>query len=166
MPPDGSPPSRSPSAALVKAARARVRELTPDGLREAQRAGAVVVDLREREEVVQSGTIPGAIHVPRGVLEFAADPESPVHQPPLDPARHTVLFCAVGGRSALAVLTLEALGYRDVVHLAGGIEAWRAEGLPTRAWPEPPAVSAGQAAHGPDEPLQHRDEHESGGQGE
>lgn len=134
MPPDEPPTPRSASAALVAAARVQVRELTPGELQEARRAGAAIVDLREPEELMETGIIPGAIHVPRGMLEFAADPEGPVHQAPLDPARPTVLYCAVSGRSALAALTLRALGYGSVAHLADGLDAWLAEGHPVTPW--------------------------------
>jgi rhodanese-related sulfurtransferase len=127
------PPPRSArsSAELVAAARARVRELSVQQLIAAREAGAVVVDVREREELPPTGTIPGAVHVPRGVLEFVADPASPLHHPALDPARPVVLYCAVGGRSALAADSLRALGYVDLAHLAGGMQAWLASDLPT-----------------------------------
>ncbi|HWJ32388.1 MAG: rhodanese-like domain-containing protein [Gemmatimonadaceae bacterium] len=158
MPPEDSSPSRSWSAALVEQARVQVRGLTPGELRDAQRAGAVVVDLREAEEIVQSGIIPGALHVPRGVLEFAADPDSPVHRAPLDPTRPVVLYCAVGGRSALAALTLQAMGYGSVAHLAGGVEGWLVDGHPLLPWPEASGVS--EVTGCPREPLKHGDQDE------
>jgi rhodanese-related sulfurtransferase len=84
------------------------------------------VDLREPDEVANSGTIPGAVHAPRGMLEFYADPASPYHRAEFDPARRTILYCASGGRSALAVEALQQLGYGQVAHLDGGFKAWAA----------------------------------------
>ena len=65
------------------------------------------------------------------MLEFYADPTSPYHRLEFDPARRTILYCASGGRSALAARTLRDLGYADVAHLDGGLKAWIAAGLPT-----------------------------------
>lgn len=119
------------AADLVRDARARVEELDPARTAaELEGGGAVLVDLREAEERRAEGAIPGALHVPRGVLEFAADPASPAHRPGLDPSRRVILHCASGGRSALAALALHELGYERVAHLAGGFKAWAAEGRP------------------------------------
>lgn len=85
----------------------------------------VVVDVRDGTEREQEGAIPGSIHVTRGMLEFAADPESPVHNDALAPDRHIILYCGTGGRSALAAKTLLDMGYTDVASLAGGFAAWR-----------------------------------------
>jgi rhodanese-related sulfurtransferase len=62
------------------------------------------------------------------MLEFYADPTSPYHRPEFDPARRTILYCASGGRSALAAETLTQLGYANVGHLDGGIKAWTSSG--------------------------------------
>jgi len=88
------------------------------------------VDIREAHEVAQSGTLPGAVHAPRGFLEFLADPESPMHKKELA-GRKLVLFCASGGRSTLAAKTLYDMGI-DACHIAGGIAAWSAAGGPIR----------------------------------
>jgi len=90
--------------------------------------GAVLVDLREPDERVQHGVIPGAVHAPRGMLEFYADPASSYHRPEFDPNRRTILHCASGGRSVLAADTLKQLGYGNVAHLEGGITAWKESG--------------------------------------
>jgi rhodanese-related sulfurtransferase len=87
---------------------------------------AVLVDVRETVERELEGTIPGSVHAPRGLLEFKADPESPVYLDALRPDRPIILFCGTGGRSALAAKTLLDMGYEDVSSLAGGYEAWRA----------------------------------------
>lgn len=89
----------------------------------------VLVDIREPGELEQTGTIPGAIHAPRGMLEFYADPTTAYHRPEFDPRQRTILYCASGGRSALAADTLMTLGYRKVAHLDGGLKAWREAGL-------------------------------------
>ena len=124
--------SQSTIAALVASARLQVENLSSEEmLRELTADNAVLVDLREPEERAATGSIPGAIAVPRGMLEFRADPSSPYHLPDFDPAERVILFCASGGRSALGVLALKQLGYRNVAHLAGGLNAWMAEGHPT-----------------------------------
>ena len=117
-------------AELVEQARAEVPELSPAELAAELRGDVLLVDVREQDERVRNGTILGSVHVPRGVLEFAADPTSPWHDPLLEPGRRTLLFCAVGARSALDGAALRRLGYRDVAHLAGGLDAWKREGLP------------------------------------
>ena len=88
------------------------------------------VDLREAAEVAKSGTIKGAVHVPRGFLEFMVDPASPMHKPELAGGKGLVLFCASGGRSTLAARTLMDMGLTRVAHVAGGFEAWKAAGGP------------------------------------
>jgi rhodanese-related sulfurtransferase len=119
------------AAQLVAEARSAVENLTPDQVAaEIARGDALLVDLREPEERVQNGTIPGAVHAARGMLEFYADPASPYHRPEFDRARRTILYCASGGRSALAAQTLRVLGYTDVAHLDGGFKAWIASGRP------------------------------------
>jgi len=119
------------AADLVGAAKAEVEDLDPDAVeRELARGDAILVDLREAEELDATGRIPGAVHVPRGMLEFRADPTSPYHQAPLDPSKRVILHCASGGRSALAAATLKEMGYEDVAHLDGGITAWKDAGKP------------------------------------
>lgn len=118
------------AADLVAKAKAEVENLTPAQVADERDNGAVVVDLREPAELAADGMIAGAIHAPRGMLEFWADPTSPYHRPELDPARRTILYCASGGRSALAARALAELGYRDVAHLDGGIKGWIQAGLP------------------------------------
>lgn len=115
---------------LVEEALREVVELTPAETAAAVEQGAVLVDLREAFELRAEGRIPGALHVPRGVLEFVADPHREFHLPEFDPDRRIILHCAVGIRSALSAVTLQRMGYPDVAHLAGGIDAWRDAGLP------------------------------------
>ncbi len=116
---------------MIAGAKSRIRNLTSLEVQtRAQEQGVVLVDIREPAELDEHGRIAGAVHVPRGLLEFKADPTSPLHQPDLDPQRGTIVFCAAGSRSALAVETLQELGYADVAHLDGGIAAWKQAGLP------------------------------------
>ncbi len=89
--------------------------------------GSVFVDVRESQEWNQ-GHVAGAVSVPRGLLEFMADPESPMHKPELSGNKPLILYCASGGRSALASKTLKDMGYENVCHIAGGIQAWAAAG--------------------------------------
>jgi rhodanese-related sulfurtransferase len=85
--------------------------------------GALIVDVRDAPELHSAGKVKGAKHVPRGMIEFRADPESPYHDPDFDPARTVIVYCASGGRSALTGKTLQDLGYRDVRNL-GGFKDW------------------------------------------
>jgi len=119
------------AAELVAEAKNRVDNLDVDAVAREIADGALVVDLREEAERRKTGAIPGSVHVPRGLLEFKADPSAPTHLAALDPARRTVLYCAAGSRSALAVVTLADLGYTDVAHLDGGMQAWGDAGRPT-----------------------------------
>ncbi|MGH6718571.1 MAG: rhodanese-like domain-containing protein [Alphaproteobacteria bacterium] len=91
----------------------------------------VFLDVRDGPELAKTGTIPGAIHVSRGMLEFAADLESPYHKPALDRAKRVIVNCGSGGRSVLACKTLLEMGYPNVVNLAGGMNGWLQAGLPT-----------------------------------
>lgn len=119
------------AAALVAKARQEIRGIDVDqAAREVANDGFVVVDVREPGELTEQGRIPGSVHAPRGMLEFHADPETPYHLEPLQPTRPVLVYCAKGSRSALACLTLQQLGYREVVNLDGGFEAWRQAGHP------------------------------------
>jgi len=82
------------------------------------------VDVRETQEVQNTGGLPGHVHVPRGLLEFLVDPESPMHKPELSSGKRLVVYCASGGRSALAAKTLQDMGVENVCHIAGGFTAW------------------------------------------
>ena len=117
-------------AEMVAEAKQRVENLTVDQVAvELEQGDALLVDLREPGELAQ-GSIPGAVHAPRGMLEFWADPSSPYHRAEFDPSRRVVLYCASSGRSALAAETLAEMGYTDIAHLDGGFRAWKEAGLP------------------------------------
>lgn len=117
------------AAELVAEAKQRIENLTVDQTAEEREAGALLVDLREPSER-QQGSIPGAVHAPRGMLEFWADTTSPYHRAEFDPNSRVVLYCAGGGRSALAADVLQQMGYGNVAHLEGGFNAWKAAGRP------------------------------------
>lgn len=121
------------AAQLVQDAKSGVENLTPDQVAAEIAAGkALLVDVRDAPERA-NGTIPGAIHASRGMLEFYADPSSPYHKGEFDPGRRVILHCASGGRSALAAQTLKSMGYTDVAHLDGGFKAWQAAGKPVES---------------------------------
>lgn len=116
--------------AMMEAANASVPRITPAQAGEMIGNGNVVVlDVRDAMEVAQSGKIAGAVHIPRGLLEFKADPESPAHDKSLDKGKAVILYCASGGRSALAGKTLKDLGYDKVFNL-GGFKDWAESGGP------------------------------------
>jgi rhodanese-related sulfurtransferase len=115
---------------LITAAKARIQNLDADSVEKEIAEGAIVVDLREPAELADNGKIPGAIHIPRGMLEFRADPTSPYHQPPLDPNARIILHCASGGRSALGAVALQEMGYTNVAHLESGFGGWKDAGKP------------------------------------
>jgi len=113
------------AAEMVSEAKQRVENLTVDQVAtELEGDGALLVDIREPGEREQQGAIPGAVAAPRGMLEFWADPTSTYHRAEFDPARRVILHCASGGRSALAADTLQQMGYTNVAHLDGGLNAW------------------------------------------
>jgi rhodanese-related sulfurtransferase len=117
------------AAGMVAAATAQVESIPPAAAAAEIAAGDVVV-LDVREPVEWEDHIGGAVQVPRGLLEFVADPASARHNPALDPSRRVIVYCRSGSRSALAGRTLQDLGYRDVANLAGGLTAWASAGLP------------------------------------
>ncbi len=109
---------------MMEAANAAVPRISPaEAKRMAKDAGALVVDVRDAPELAQNGKVPGALHVSRGMLEFRADPESQYHDKAFDKGRPVILYCASGGRSALAGKVLKDMGYREVYNL-GGFKDW------------------------------------------
>lgn len=117
------------AAGLVAEAKGLVENLSVDEFAtHMAQSGIVIVDLREPNELADRGWIPGAVHAPRGMLEFYADPTSPYHLDALAPSKRVLLYCASGGRSALAAETLRTLGYDDVAHLEGGFKSWTEAG--------------------------------------
>lgn len=91
------------------------------------KGNTLVVDVRDAPEVEQSGKVAGAVHVPRGMLEFRADPESPYHDEHFSKDKTVIVYCASGGRSALSGQALKELGYEQVYNL-GGFGDWAESG--------------------------------------
>ena len=109
---------------MLEAANAAVPKITPAQARELIGKGnALVVDVRDAPEVEKSGKVAGAVHVSRGMLEFRADPESPYHDKNFSRDKDVILYCASGGRSALAAKLLKDMGYERVFNL-GGFKDW------------------------------------------
>lgn len=104
-------------------ARAQVQALTIEQARDAIASGATPVDVRDKHELVEQGCVPGAVHASRGMLEFLADPQSPYHDKRLSPPMKVLVYCASGGRSALAAARLKEMGY-DAASMDGGYKAW------------------------------------------
>lgn len=116
---------------LLARARARIRRYAPAEAAAAQRDGAVLVDTRDSADRAAEGAIPGAVWIPRTVLEWRADPTSEQPDPRIaDPRRRLIVVCNDGYSSSLAAASLIDLGFADAGDLAGGFRAWRAAGLP------------------------------------
>jgi len=119
--------------ALIAAARSRIREVAPAEAAAWLAGEGVLIDVREPGEYA-AGHLPGAVNLPRGVLEFQIHAHPAMACTSSDalarPARPLLLYCLSGGRSALAADSLRQLGFADVRSLAGGLDAWRNAGLP------------------------------------
>ena len=110
---------------LVAQADAEVQTLNVDEARGLQGGdGVIFIDLRDIREVAKTGKILGAHHVPRGMLEFWIDPQSPYHKVFFNEDKTFVFYCAGAWRSALAAKTAQDMGLQPVAHLAGGMKAW------------------------------------------
>jgi rhodanese-related sulfurtransferase len=108
---------------MLEAANAAVPKITPAQAREMIEKGALVLDVRDAPEVEKSGKIEGAVNVSRGMLEFRADPDSPYHDKAFAKDKTVILYCASGGRSALAGKLLQDMGYGHVYNV-GGFKDW------------------------------------------
>ena len=116
---------------LIADAMARIQTLS---VSEAQAKlgdpDVVFVDIRNVRELEREGTIPGAFHAPRGMLEFWVDPQSPYYKEVFAPGKQFVLYCQSAWRSALATATLVDMGLPSVCHIEGGFAAWKNAGGP------------------------------------
>ena len=90
----------------------------------------VIVDLRDVRELAREGKVPGCLHVPRGMLEFWIDPDSPYFKDVFNEDKRFVFYCSKGWRSALATQTAQRMGLKRVCHIDGGFEAWKQAGGP------------------------------------
>ena len=115
---------------MMEAANAAVPRLTAAQAREMMAKGnTLVVDVRDAPEVEKTGKVAGAVHVSRGMLEFRADPETPYHDKNFTKDKSVVLYCAPGGRAALAGKVLKDMGYAQVYNL-GAFKDWVESGGP------------------------------------
>ena len=109
---------------MLAEANAEVPRISPEDAKGLLgRPDVVFLDVREPPEVATSGKVPGALTIPRGLVEFRADPESAMHDAAFDRAKTVVAYCASGGRSALVGKALKDMGYTDVRNL-GGFKGW------------------------------------------
>lgn len=131
---------------LVDEAMAQVTTYTVEQARAKLADPAVqMVDIRDIRELAD-GTVLGAVHAPRGMLEFWVDPASPYHKPMYaDESREFILFCGLGWRSALAAKTLQDMGMTNVAHIEGGYAEWVKRGAPTETLEEQKARRAKKA---------------------
>lgn len=111
-------------------ANAVVPKITPEeGIAKHAAGGSVFVDVRDGTEVAATGTIAGALRIPRGMIEFRADPSHALHDKALSPESDVVLICAAGGQAALTGKTLKDMGYQNVSNV-GGFSGWKEAGGP------------------------------------
>ena len=109
---------------MLETANAAVPKITPDQASDMIKKGnTLVVDVRDAPEVSASGKIAGAVNVSRGMLEFRADPDSLYYDKNFDKEKTVILYCASGGRSALAGKVLKDMGYAKVYNV-GGFKDW------------------------------------------
>ena len=120
---------------LLDEANAEIESVTPEALaRLRETEDLVVIDLRDIRELEREGQLPGAVHAPRGMLEFWIDPKSPYAKPIFQEDKHFVFYCQSGWRSALAAAVAARLGLQRASHLEGGFAAWKAYGGATVAY--------------------------------
>jgi rhodanese-related sulfurtransferase len=110
---------------LVAEARAQIKEVSPREAWEMMSGDVRVLDVRETGEF-EAGRVPGALHIPRGVLEFRIGEVAEFAKKDVP----IILYCRTGGRAALATVALARIGYNNVVSVSGGITGWEQAGLP------------------------------------
>ena len=119
----------TPVKTLVAQAKEHIQTLLQEDAEAQVAAGtAQFIDIRDVRELKREGRIPGALHAPRGMLEFWLDPASPYHKPEFNTDKKLILFCAGAWRSALAVKTLQDMGFENIAEMEGGFGAWKQRG--------------------------------------
>lgn len=114
---------------LCAAAEAEIETLTAaEAIKIADDEAVQLVDIRDIRELWREGAVPGAMHAPRGMLEFWVDPESTYHREEFAGEKRFIFFCAGGLRSALATQAVQNMGLKPVAHIAGGFAAWKEAG--------------------------------------
>jgi rhodanese-related sulfurtransferase len=118
-------------AQMVAEANAEIETVAAaDAIKLKDDPNILLVDIRDIRELDRDGRVPGALHAPRGMLEFWVDPATPYHREVFASGKKFIFFCAAGGRSALAAHTLQQMGLEPVAHIGGGFGAWKAAGGP------------------------------------
>lgn len=112
---------------LVSEANIEIKNISANQAIEMVRNGAILLDVREPNET-QIDFANGAICIPRGLLEFTVDPDSPLYDSRINEESEIIVYCAVGGRGALAAKTLKDMGYLNVSNLVGGFTSWKESG--------------------------------------
>ncbi|MCP1337753.1 rhodanese-like domain-containing protein [Futiania mangrovi] len=116
---------------LCAEAEAEIETWTPEqAIEQLGKDGVTFIDIRDIRELWRDGAVPGAVHVPRGMLEFWVDPDSPYGKDVFQSGNRFVFFCAGGLRSALATKAVQDMGLEPVCHIQGGFGAWKAAGGP------------------------------------
>ena len=114
---------------MLEIANNLVPKISPSKAKAMQDTGALIIDIREQEEINMSGKVKGAFHIPRGLLEFQTTLVNPNGLKGFSPETTIILYCASGGRAALAGKSLKDIGFDKVFNL-GGLKDWVDEGLP------------------------------------
>ena len=132
------------SRQLVEEASAQITTYTVEQVRARMgQANLQLVDIRDVRELEREGTVPGAFHAPRGMLEFWVDPASPYFKPIFgDEGKEFVLFCGAGWRSALTAKSLQEMGMTNVAHIEGGFADWVKQAAPIETLEERKARKA------------------------
>jgi len=116
---------------LISEALKLVKTITPkEAMNLVNENKCNLIDIRDKVEIQKLGTIENSFHIPRGLLEFSIHPDSDyVQNNQIDLNKETVLFCAAGGRSALAAKTLQEMGFDKVSHIEGGFGLMKQNGF-------------------------------------
>ena len=122
---------------MVEVAKSEIDNISPEeASRRATEEGALIVDIRDVRERQRDGAIPGAMHAPRGMLEFWVSPDSPYIKEIFGEDREFVLCCAGGMRSALSAKTLKDMGMEKISHIETGFGGWQADDMPIETYEE------------------------------
>lgn len=129
-------PNRIGFKELVEKAESEIETVSAgEAMERLKDPNVVIVDLRDVREVAREGKIPNAFHMPRGMLEFWIDPESPYYKSIFSTDKKFIFYCNKGWRSALATATAKMMGLENVCHIAGGYAAWVEANGPTEEVP-------------------------------
>ena len=123
------------SQTLISEALKEIKTISPaEALKLSNENKCNLIDIRDEVELQKLGRIENSLHIPRGLLEFSIHPESAfVQNNQIDLNKETVLFCAAGGRSALAAKTLQEMGFKNISHIEGGFGLMSQKGFKTKS---------------------------------